>query len=111
MEIPNPLMDANESVMYSIMFTDSETGYMTQAGFKNVFSTNEYSRFVFDMNTSEQKNYPGTFASDFTTEKFSTNLPDPAIKGGKGTKWTATLTVDGEDVATCPSDGSEATLE
>ncbi|RSX52535.1 hypothetical protein D2E23_0263 [Bifidobacterium callimiconis] len=104
-------MDANESVMYSIMFTDSETGYMTQASFKNIFSTNKYSRFIFDMNTSEQKNYPGTFASDFTTEKFSTNLPDPAIKGGKGTKWTATLTVDGEDVATCPSDGSEATLK
>lgn len=110
-EIPNPVTQAGESVMYSIMFTDPENDYVTQAGFKNVFSTGEYSRFIFDMNTSAQKNYPGEFASDFTAEKFSTNLPDPAIKGGKGTKWVATLSVDGQDVATCPADGSSATLE
>ena len=38
-EIPNPVTQAGESVMYSIMFTDPENDYVTQAGFKNVFST------------------------------------------------------------------------
>jgi hypothetical protein len=43
--------------------------------------------------------------------KLETSIPDTAIKAGKTMKWHATLNVDGDDYATCPADGSDATLE
>lgn len=111
-EIPTPLTNANESLMYSIMFSDSTYNQGSQVGFKKVFSDNSYTRFVYDLNGSEgQKTYPGDFGTDFTEEEFSTNIPDPAIKGSKNTTWIAYLSVDGQDIATCPADGSSATLE
>ncbi|KAA8827777.1 hypothetical protein BMYO_1824 [Bifidobacterium myosotis] len=111
-EIPTPLMTANESLTYSIMFSDNMYNRSTQVGFKKVFATGDYVRFVYDMSGSTgQKTYPGDFATDFSAEKFSTRIPDSAIKGSEGVKWVAYLSVDGNDVATCPADGNSATLQ
>ncbi|MDB6881040.1 hypothetical protein [Bifidobacterium longum] len=110
-EIPNnSSIRAGDYYGYYINFTN-DSGKMWQAGFKNVVNLNETSVFVFDMGTSRQNNL-GTWNDLVTLQdgSFYAMLPNQDIRG-TGIKWNATLSIDGQDVATCPADGSDATLE
>lgn len=101
-------VQATDFYSYEIMLTN-KNGKSWQVALSNYLNANETNRSVFNMQTGKNLNYPGWNDSD-DSSVFSTNLPDTAIRGAEGTKWQATLTTDGDDVATCLADG-DAKLE
>lgn len=110
-EIPNNnLIQTSDFYGYFIMFTN-DAGESWQAGFKNIVNSHETSVGVFDMETSKQNNL-GTWNDLVTLQDgtFYALLPNQDTRG-TGIKWNATLSIDGRDVATCPADGSDTTLE
>ena len=103
-EIPgNDQIEASSDYGYFITVNGSVT---TQLGFKNVVSTGETYRFIYNMGNGEQKNYGSWDDTTLQNGTFVTALPSKAIKGNIGTEWSATLSIDGEDVASCPADGT-----
>lgn len=103
-EIPgNDQIEAANDYGYFITIKGSVT---TQLGFKNVVSTGETYRYIYNMGNSKQKNYGSWDESTIQNGTFVTALPSNAIKGNVGTEWSAVLNIDGQEVASCPADGT-----
>lgn len=120
--IDNPPENLTQKKTYAITLTAPESENQSQVGITWTVGQRDSLRYVFNLQSSEQNNY-GPFAQDdmekektsespvYEFVKLETSIPDTAIKAGKTMKWHATLNVDGDDYATCPADGSDATLE
>lgn len=103
-EIPgNDQIKPDEFYSYSLMLTN-ENGDSWIVQLSDYVSSEETNRSVFNMQTSKNLNYPGWNNSD-DRSVFSTSIPDTAMRG-TSMNWQMTLSVDGNDVAKCPTDGT-----
>ena len=103
-EIPgNDQIRPNEFYSYDLMLTN-ENGDSWMVQLSDYVSSGETNRSVFNMQTSKNLNYPGWNNSD-DGSTFSTSIPDTAMRG-TSMNWQMTLSVDGNDVAKCPTDGT-----
>lgn len=103
-EIPgNDQIKPDEFYSYSLMLTN-ENGDSWIVQLSDYVSSGETNRSVFNMQTSKNLNYPGWNNSD-DRSVFSTSIPDTAMRG-TSMNWQMTLSVDGNDVAKCPTDGT-----
>lgn len=103
-EIPgNDQIRPNEFYSYDLMLTN-EDGDSWMVQLSDYVSSGETNRSVFNMQTSRNLNYPGWNNSD-DTATFSTSIPDTAMRG-TSMDWQMTLSIDGNDVAKCPADGT-----
>lgn len=120
--IDNPPENMTQKKTYAITLTAPGSDIQSQVGLSWTVGQRDSLRYIYDMQSSEQKNY-GAFGQDdmvrekpsgspvYELVKLETAVPDTAIKAGKTMKWHATLNVDGNDYATCPADGSDAVLQ
>lgn len=103
-EIPgNDQIRPNEFYSYDLMLTN-ENGDSWMVQLSDYVSSGETNRSVFNMQTSKNLNYPGWSNSD-DKSVFSTSVPDTAMRG-TSMDWQMTLSIDGNDVAKCPTDGT-----
>lgn len=103
-EIPgNDQIRPNEFYSYDLMLTN-ENGDSWMVQLSDYVSSGETNRSVFNMQTSKNLNYPGWSNSD-DKSVFSTSVPDTAMRG-TFMDWQMTLSIDGNDVAKCPTDGT-----
>ena len=103
-EIPgNEQIRPNEFYSYDLMLTN-ENGDSWMVQLSDYVSSGETNRSVFNMQTSKNLNYPGWSNSD-DKSVFSTSVPDTAMRG-TSMDWQMTLSIDGNDVAKCPTDGT-----
>jgi hypothetical protein len=103
-EIPgNDQIKPDEFYSYDLMLTN-EDGDSWMVQLSNYVSSGETNRSVFNMQTSKNLNYPGWNNSD-DKSVFSTSVPDTAMRG-TSMDWQMTLSIDGNDVAKCPTDGT-----
>lgn len=103
-EIPgNDQIKPDEFYSYDLMLTN-EDGDSWMVQLSNYVSSGETNRSVFSMQTSKNLNYPGWNNSD-DKSVFSTSVPDTAMRG-TSMDWQMTLSIDGNDVAKCPTDGT-----
>lgn len=103
-EIPgNDQIRPNEFYSYDLMLTN-ENGDSWMVQLSDYVSSGETNRSVFNMQTSKNLNYPGWSNSD-DRSVFSTSVPDTAMRG-TSMDWQMTLSIDGNDVAKCPTDGT-----
>ena len=103
-EIPgNDQIRPNEFYSYDLMLTN-ENGDSWMVQLSDYVSSGETNRSVFNMQTSKNLNYPGWSNSD-DKSVFSTSVPDTAMRG-TSLDWQMTLSIDGNDVAKCPTDGT-----
>lgn len=103
-EIPgNDQIKPNEFYSYDLMLTN-ENGDSWMVQLSDYVSSGETNRSVFNMQTSKDLNYPGWNNSD-DKSVFSTSVPDTAMRG-TSMDWQMTLSIDGNDVAKCPTDGT-----
>ena len=103
-EIPgNDQIRPDEFYSYDLMLTN-EDGDSWMVQLSDYVSSGETNRSVFNMQTSKNLNYPGWNNSD-DKSVFSTSVPDTAMRG-TSMDWQMTLSIDGNDVAKCPTDGT-----
>ena len=103
-EIPgNDQIRPNEFYSYDLMLT-TENGDSWMVQLSDYVSSGETNRSVFNMQTSKNLNYPGWSNSD-DKSVFSTSVPDTAMRG-TSMDWQMTLSIDGNDVAKCPTNGT-----
>lgn len=103
-EIPgNDQIRPNEFYLYDLMLTN-ENGDSWMVQLSDYVSSGETNRSVFNMQTSKNLNYPGWSNSD-DKSVFSTSVPDTAMRG-TSMDWQMTLSIDGNDVAKCPTNGT-----
>ena len=103
-EIPgNDQIRPNEFYSYDLMLTN-ENGDSWMVQLSDYVPSGETNRSVFNMQTSKNLNYPGWSNSD-DKSVFSTSVPDTAMRG-TSMDWQMTLSIDGNDVAKCPTDGT-----
>lgn len=103
-EIPgNDQIKPNEFYSYDLMLTN-ENGDSWMVQLSDYVSSGETNRSVFNMQTSKNLNYPG-WNNSGDKSVFSTSVPDTAMRG-TSMDWQMTLSIDGNDVAKCPTDGT-----
>jgi hypothetical protein len=98
-------MPTKGTVLYSAQLwsTDGNTGYQLGVKFLN---GRTIGHFVFDLVEAHQTNLTGDIPSGGTT--MAAAFPVDELDGlGETFKWSATLSIGGDDVDTCPRPGSD----